>query len=209
MHTCAKCAVWACTKPEREPMPGNCPMRRADRMEETFEEYRKPENERFFKVASSIEALGYCRWPRLKETAELCVRMNYKRIGMAFCIGLKREAKVIDAVFRDYGLDVVSVVCKAGGIPKQRVGIPEEHMVRPGTHEVMCNPIAQAEFINDQKTDFNVVVGLCVGHDSLFCKYSDAMTTTLIAKDRVLAHNPAGAVYCAEGYFKTRLAPSE
>ena len=29
--------------------------------------------------------------------------------------------------------------------------------------------------------------------------------TTLVAKDRVLAHNPCGAIYCAEGYFKERL----
>ena len=36
-------------------------------------------------------------------------------------------------------------------------------------------------------------------------EYSDAMVTTLVAKDRVLAHNPCGAIYCAEGYFKKRL----
>ena len=69
----------------------------------------------------------------------------------------------------------------------------------------MCNPIAQAVLLNEQKTQLNIVVGLCVGHDSLFYKYSDAMVTTLITKDRVLAHNPAGAVYCAEGYYKKKL----
>lgn len=48
---------------------------------------------------------------------------------------------------------------------------------------------------------------ICVGHDSFFYKYSDALVTTLIAKDRVLAHNPVGAIYCAEGYFKAKLEP--
>ena len=39
-----------------------------------------------------------------------------------------------------------------------------------------------------------MLVGLCVGHDSLFIKYSEAPVTTLVTKDRVLAHNPV-AVY--------------
>ena len=69
----------------------------------------------------------------------------------------------------------------------------------------MCNPIAQARLLNSRPTDFNIALGLCVGHDSLFYKHSDALVTTLVAKDRVLAHNPCGAIYCAEGYFKERL----
>ncbi|MFZ5754014.1 MAG: metal-binding protein, partial [Bacillota bacterium] len=36
-------------------------------------------------------------------------------------------------------------------------------------------------------------------------KYAEAPTTVLVAKDRVLAHNPAGALYCADGYFKNKL----
>jgi len=65
----------------------------------------------------------------------------------------------------------------------------------------MCNPILQALLLNEEKTDFNIIVGLCVGHDSLFMKYSDALTTTLIAKDRVLGHNPAAALYLSESYY--------
>ena len=66
----------------------------------------------------------------------------------------------------------------------------------------MCNPILQAKMLNQAKTDLNVVVGLCVGHDSLFYKYSEAITTTMITKDRVLGHNPAAALYTAETYYK-------
>lgn len=69
----------------------------------------------------------------------------------------------------------------------------------------MCNPILQAKILNNEKTDLNVVIGLCVGHDSLFYKYSDALTTTLITKDRVLAHNPAGALYQTNTYYKKLL----
>ena len=90
-------------------------------------------------------------------------------------------------------------------MPKETVGITEEQKVRPGTYEVMCNPVAQAMLLNEQKTELNVVIGLCVGHDSLFYQYSDALCTTLVTKDRALAHNPAGALYCADSYFKNRV----
>lgn len=59
----------------------------------------------------------------------------------------------------------------------------------------MCNPIAQAEYLNDKQTDLNIVLGLCVGHDSLFFKYSKAPTIVLAVKDRVLDHNPLKAIY--------------
>jgi len=71
----------------------------------------------------------------------------------------------------------------------------------------MCNPITQAEFLNKEKTDLNIVIGLCVGHDSLFMKYSEAPVTVLAVKDRVLAHNPLGAVYLADSHYKKILFP--
>ena len=67
----------------------------------------------------------------------------------------------------------------------------------------------QAQLLNAQKTDLNVVVGLCVGHDSLFMKHSDAPVTTLITKDRVLGHNPAAALYTSNFYYKRLLEAGE
>ncbi|WP_274596750.1 DUF1847 domain-containing protein [Desulfurobacterium thermolithotrophum] len=49
----------------------------------------------------------------------------------------------------------------------------------------------------------NVIVGLCIGHDMLFQMHSRAPVTTLIVKDRVLAHNPVGALY--SNYYKRKL----
>ena len=43
---------------------------------------------------------------------------------------------------------------------------------------------------------------LCVGHDTLFIKHSEAPVTYLIVKDRVLGHNPAAALYTAKFYYK-------
>ena len=58
--------------------------------------------------------------------------------------------------------------------------------------------------MNEEKTDFNMLLGLCVGHDSLFLKYAQAYSTVLVAKDRVLAHNPVGALYTS-GIYNERM----
>lgn len=204
MYTCANCNVLACASGNKDKMPSNCPMKQETAIKELLKEYQTDSNSRFYIASSSIEAAGYCQWPRLRETIEFCKSMEYRRIGIAFCKGLKKEARIVSDLFREHHFEVVSVICKAGGIPKEAVGIPEENKIHPHEFEAMCNPIAQAHFLNEQKTEFNIAVGLCVGHDSLFYKYSDAPVTTLVAKDRVLAHNPCGAIYCSEGYFKER-----
>ena len=204
MYTCANCGVLACGDANHKNMPHNCPMRDEEMNRQALSRYADSRD--FFITSSEIEALGYCKWPRLLESIEFCKRMNYQKVGMAFCRGLRDEAAVINAVLKSHKLDVVSVICKTGGISKERVGIAEEHKLRPGEYEPMCNPIAQAMLLNEQETEFNIAVGLCVGHDSLFYRYSAALVTTLIAKDRVLAHNPAGAVYCAAGYYKDKLS---
>ena len=99
---------------------------------------------------------------------------------------------------------MVSVICKTGSIPKSEVGIAPEQQLKPDAREAMCNPIAQAQLLNKAGTQFNIALGLCVGHDSLFYKYCEAPVTTLVTKDRVTGHNPAAAIYCADSYFKPR-----
>ena len=205
MYTCAQCAVYACSQAAPDQLPKNCPIREKPLMEQALAAYGLEENHTFYVTASEMEAIGYCQWPRVKETIQLCLRMGYTKVGLAFCRGLRKEAQAMDNLLRRAGLEVVSVICKIGGIDKTACGIPEKQKVRPGQFEPMCNPIAQAMLLNQQRTQFNIALGLCVGHDSMFYKYSDALVTTLIAKDRVLAHNPAGALYCAEGYFKDKL----
>ena len=205
MYTCADCGILACAKEERGWLPVNCPMRDEELFADILSAYEEPETRKFYITSSAIEAEGYCKWPRLKETIEFCKKMEYHTIGLAFCKGLKKEAKVVAELLRSHGFVVVSVICKTGGIPKEDAGIPKDKKIHPDQFEPMCNPIAQARLLNSRHTDFNIALGLCVGHDSLFYKHSDALVTTLVAKDRVLAHNPCGAIYCAEGYFKNRI----
>ncbi|RLG23763.1 hypothetical protein DRN77_03830, partial [Methanosarcinales archaeon] len=107
-------------------------------------------------------------------------------------IGLSTEARIIHEILsRDF--EVHSVCCKVGGIDKDDLGLVKIRDAR--AHETMCNPLGQARVLNKERTDLNIILGLCIGHDILFTKYSDAPVTTLAVKDRVLAHNPLGAVY--------------
>ena len=205
MYTCAHCTVLACGEEHPESLPKNCPMQKAALISSALETYTLPENRDFYITASELEALGYCQWPRIKETILLCQKMGYTKIGLAFCRGLRKEAKIVDELLRRAGFEVVSVICKTGGVDKTQIGISPDNKIHPGSFEPMCNPIAQAILLNEQQTQFNIALGLCVGHDSMFYKYSEALVTTLVAKDRVTGHNPAAAIYCAEGYFKNRI----
>jgi len=139
---------------------------------------------------------------RIEEVIEFAERMNYKRLGMGFCIGLRKEANVVDKLFSSRGFEVVSAVCKVGRTSKQHIGISRDQQLDPTSTESMCNPILQAMTLNHEKTDFNVLLGLCVGHDSLFFKYCEAPCTVLAVKDRVLGHNPLAAVYNMDSYYK-------
>ncbi len=63
------------------------------------------------------------------------------------------------------------------------------------SRHVVCNPFGQAEVLNGQNTDLNVMIGMCMGADCIFARASKAPVTTLFVKDRSLAHNPIGALY--------------
>ena len=136
---------------------------------------------------------------------EFARRLGVQTLGVAFCVGLREEARLLSRVLTANGFDVASVACKTGSIPKEELGLTDDQKVRPGTFEAMCNPIAQARVLNATGNGLNVLFGLCVGHDSLFIKHSEAPVTCLVAKDRVLAHNPIGALYCSGGYYHRTL----
>jgi len=154
------------------------------------------------RTAAEIEGEYYGKLTRVEETLVFARRIGAKRIGIATCVGLIEETRVVARFLQLGGMETFAVLCKVGAVDKTEIGITEDGKVRPGTRESCCNPIQQAELLNAQQTDLNVIVGLCVGHDALFTKYSDAPVTTLIAKDRMLGHNPVAAIYTAQSYSK-------
>lgn len=164
-----------------------------------IEEYQLEDNKKLFQTAAAIEAEGYMKWFRLEELIRFCLAMNYSHLGIAFCVGLEREAKILYDILSQH-FKISSVCCKNGGNSKDDYSLPH---IRRGQYETMCNPIGQAKLLNQQSTDLNIIFGLCIGHDILFSKHSQAPVTTLVVKDRVLAHNPIGAIY--SNYYKNRL----
>lgn len=154
--------------------------------------YRDTRITKLHKAASAIEGRYYGKETRLGEIILFARELGCKKLGLAFCIGLSEEVKVIDEILSTH-FEVVSVCCKVCGIDKKDFSLQQ---ISPENSEVMCNPAGQARLLNKAGTQLNIICGLCVGHDAIFSKISEAPVTTLIAKDRVLAHNPAGAVYC-------------
>jgi uncharacterized metal-binding protein len=139
---------------------------------------------------------------RIVEIYEFAAKMGFERLGLAFCIGLAKEAGIVEQILKDRGFDVVSVLCKAGRTSKETIGISDDDKIHKGTDEAMCNPIFQAKLLNRSKTELNILLGLCVGHDSLFFKYAEAPTTVLAVKDRVTGHNPLAAIYLSDTYYR-------
>ena len=155
-------------------------------------------------TAAAVEAEGYGRLCRLEEIVLFAKKAGYHKLGLIFCMGLHNEARTVNRILRHHGFEVVSVICKNGSIPKSYVGLTDAQTLSGCADEVVCNPIGQALMMNEQKTEFNILLGLCVGHDTLAIKYLDAPVTVLAVKDRVTGHNPLAAVYLAEGYYKKR-----
>jgi uncharacterized metal-binding protein len=164
---------------------------------------------RMARASAEIEGLYYGKATRVEEIILFAKRIGATRIGIATCLGLVEESRTFARICRAKGLEPYSVVCKVGSVDKTEIGLAEEVKLLRGSHEAMCNPMLQARLLNAQKTQLNVVVGLCVGHDSLFIKYSKAPVTTLITKDRVLGHNPAAALYASHSYYKRLLDPKQ
>lgn len=154
---------------------------------------------KIMECAACTEGNFYNQLTRLEETRQFCEYMGYKKIGLAFCVGLKQEAALVYAYFSKF-FEVESAICKICGISKEAL---ELQQIKPEARETMCNPIMQAEAFNRAGTEFNVSMGRCVGHDALFNAHSQAPVSVLVAKDRVLAHNPLGAIY--SGYWRKKL----
>ncbi|MFX1500357.1 MAG: DUF1847 domain-containing protein [Promethearchaeota archaeon] len=204
--TCHKCnSMNFCTVGKPNQNLKNCPMTISSEIEEeAFNLYKSNEFiKKATKEASIVEATGYILWPRLKDTIEFAKGMNYRKIGLAFCVGLQREAKRTAEILEKYNFEVFSVCCKTGSMKKTDVGVPEEYTNISKTGypigSISCNPAAQALLLNKAQTDLNLIIGLCVGHDITFTHLSKAPVSTLIAKDRSNQHNPAAVLYTHYG----------
>ena len=201
-HTCVDCGTQNCKFKVRT-YPEFCPTTnlKDEDLQWSLERYEEGRNHDIMVASAEVEYEGYCQWTRVQEIMEFARKIGAKKIGIANCIGLINEARIFAKILRANGFEAYAIICKVAGKTKSSLGIPAK------CEEIgasMCNPILQARLLNEARTDLNVVIGLCVGHDSLFYKYSDAYVTTLVTKDRVTGNNPAAALYTAQSYYKKK-----
>lgn len=214
--SCATCNTYNCSKLNKE-FPDFCLTTKSRKdgdigrqIEEVTALYREdPFISRIAQAAAEIEGEYYGKYTRAEEIAAFAKRIQARKVGIATCGGLINEAKIFVKILSKQGIESFSVMCKVGAVHKTAIGIKPQYIrAAQGSHVSICNPILQAKLLNQEETDLNVVIGLCVGHDALFTKYSAAPVTTLIAKDRVLGNNPAAALYTTCSYYK-RLVQEE
>jgi uncharacterized metal-binding protein len=221
--TCAACPYdWServCRRPDGKG-PDNCPtLLHADLKKRALDVLNDQGLREFACQASIQEAEGYGGRekgyanvepikPRIVETVEFARRMGMTRLGIIFCVGLRQEAGIVHEILETNGFEAVSILCKAGRAPKEELGLGRSHQIdMQAKRESMCNPILQAEIANHYQVELNILLGLCVGHDSLFIKQAEGFCTVLAVKDRLLGHNPLAAIYQYHGYYRRLKTP--
>jgi len=120
---------------------------------------------------------------RVEELISFAEKSGIKRIGIANCISLQKEANSLKSRLEEK-FEVYAIDCKVGKVTG--ADLLDDETVKG----LSCNPAGQAAFLAENKTELNVSFGLCMGHDILFNMKSKAPATTLVVKDREHKHNP-------------------
>ncbi len=145
-------------------------LEKANEIYETDEKVKKS-----YEASSALKADGKGQWTRIQEVLGYIKHMGFEKVGLASCAGLKDEADTLIEIFAGNGVELSRIACQVGGNG--------------------CNPVGQAMTLNEAGMDFNIVMGLCMGHDILFQQFSDAPSTVLAIKDRVAFHNTVAPLY--------------
>ncbi len=202
---CVKCTILRCSSEEKNKnVPVFCPTEKYPGLaKETIEIFMRPENQAINKGWLGVMSKTMdperprekLSWTRVDEIMEYAKIRGMKRLGIATCYGLMSESRSLCDILENNGFDVVSISCLCGEMNPQDIGMPGS---------IICNPIMQAEVLNREETELNIMVGLCLGHDILFLRHCKAETTPLVVKDRALGHNPVAALYLNQGFYKDR-----
>lgn len=203
-RSCIDCGRKACQQSNEALYPEYCLTKNApeEQLSQIKDAYMEEYNNEIMVQTAKIQAEYYEKLTRVEETILFSREMGVKKIGIATCTALLKESMTLARILRAHGFQVFSACCKVGAIDKKDIGIPEES-IKHGPN--ICNPIMQAQILNAEKTDLNIVMGLCVGHDVLFHKYIEGPTTTMVVKDRVTGHNPAAPLYTTHSFYKKLL----
>lgn len=188
--TCV-CKRMGCWLGDDEGIPDYCQANEyLEEIKKAKNEYAKPGVLDMYRAACMAGAKNDGMRYRIEEALDFAKALKLSRIGFAACVAFVNELEVLVKLFAGEGFQVVCASCQIGRVSAEARNLPELIDYVNAT----CNPIAQAEILNREKTELNFIVGLCMGHDILFTQYSKAPVSTLIVKDRVTGNNPVGAL---------------
>ncbi len=193
---CSDCAVRTCNRVDGE-LPKFCQcLRHADKRETSVKAYvDDPVSGHIMRSFAAVDQRGVTgeQSSRLEMLIKLMHRMEVRRVGIASCYAFLRDARTLARILRVNGFEVFGINCRVGKLNKQAdLCIAPENDKAPDI--TSCNPIMQADILNGYKTEYNIILGLCVGHDAVFARHSEAPVSTLVAKDFALGHNPLPAL---------------
>jgi len=198
---CSYCPRKKCFSGDISQAPAFCPsIRHTDLLAEAKKKLQEETN---CKMARDVARTWkeYGKLTRVEETIQYARNRGYKKLGIAFCIGLSEEAEKLTNLLFNEKFEVISVCCMCGAMSSDDVNLPDEDKIMPGYRQPMCNPIGQAAILEAEGVDLHILLGLCVGDDTLFIKHAKAPVTVFAVKDRVLAHNPLGALYTSKHIY--------
>lgn len=179
---CTKCNTKSCRTTD------SCNAQKFD-ADDLMLTYHLPNNQKIIQAAATLVDNGKAgTLSRLQEVIEFSKTMNFQRIGIAYCYGMEADAALVAQIFRESGFKSYPVSCTTGGFKQSEVN--DESKIE----KVSCNPLAQAEQLNNETVDFTITMGLCLGHDIIFQKQINSYTTTLVVKDRVYSNDPIKAL---------------
>lgn len=135
--------------------------------------------------ADAVASGTYGALSRIQEVVRLCRLQAWDTIGIAYCASFEKIARQASSFFTAEGIRVESCRCTVNGISGCEINsmLPDA---------VACNPIGQAQTLNDGQCQFVIEMGLCLGHDVLFHQHIKKPYTVLAVKDRVYRHDPLG-----------------
>ena len=187
------CKKMGCWLGEDRGIPDYCQAQHyIEEIDKANQEYALPRNVDIYAAACIVGGKNDGYRARIEEAVDFAKTLNLSKVGFAACVAFGNEMAVITRLFQDSDIEVFCASCQIGRSSATDRGVPQ---LAKYPDNSSCNPIAQAEILNAEKTQLNFIVGLCMGHDVLFTRYSKAPVSTLIVKDRLLGNNPAAAVY--------------
>lgn len=199
---CMGCGTTACEFTERE-APSFCAQSAisTEMHDEARRLYALPENHAIMQAAAKVSE-DTANSTRVQDTIKFANLVGAKRIGIASCTIMLHETRTLAKLLEQAGFHVETVGCKLEGNRRADLDLDP---VEDGEGSVVCNPIMQALLLNEVKTDLNILMGICVGHDALFCKYSTAPVTTFTTKDFLTGNNPCAVLYTAQSCYRKKL----